>query len=270
MKMYSKSELVGRVARCLAEVAANAGQRATAVAASMPVVVWALALSVGLVTGATAQTISLVAAPPQSLPYSQNFGTANFASLPTGWVGLSGLTGNATNSQTLAEQSAPPNIVNPTSAGTMSNGGTGGLYGLGGGSNGRIGILTAGGSTDGAAQVALALNTTGFSNITLQYDLAVGVANTRTIGVVAQYRLATSGGWTTLGTVFSTNRPTVLGNPYTQSGGVVDTVTTVRIPLPAACNNAALVQIRWAIWRGGEAGNSSGVTIDNVSASAPT
>src|SRR5262249_42904918 len=106
--------------------------------------------------------------------------------------------------------------------------------------------------------LALALDTTGNSSITLSYDMINQIANTRTVGAVAQYRLGTSGTWTTIAGT---------GNPYVQSGGVAGTVTSISLALPSAADNQPVVQIRWAVWRGTEAGNSSAFGIDNISVS---
>ncbi|MCC7233563.1 MAG: hypothetical protein IT242_11510, partial [Bacteroidia bacterium] len=44
---------------------------------------------------------------PQSLPYSQDFGTAAFSSMPAGTAAWNGISGNATTTQTAAENSTP-------------------------------------------------------------------------------------------------------------------------------------------------------------------
>jgi endonuclease I len=195
---------------------------------------------------------------PQALPYTQNFGTTNFTVLPAGLAGWNGIDGNTTNSQTLAELSTPTgnaSILSGTPTGATP---TGGLYGDGTTGNGRLVVQTSSNATNGVNQLALALDTTGHAGITLSYTLINVVNNTRAVGCVAQYRIGTSGGWTTL--------PTVTGNPYVQSGGTVGATTNVTITLPAACDNRPVVQVRWAVWReSGALGASSGFAIDNIS-----
>jgi hypothetical protein len=215
----------------------------------------AAAAVVGMGGAASGQTISPAPA-AQSLPYITTFGTANFTSPPAGWAVLAPASAPAT--QTAAESSSPSGTPVSLSAATPTNGGTGGGYGYAVSGDARLGILQSGASS---VQPVLALNTTGATNIVLRYDLINAMANLRTIGVVAQYRLTNSGAWTTL--------PSVTGNPYTQSGGTAGTVTPVTVFLPTACENQALVQLRWTTWRGSEAGNSSGVAIDNVTVGTP-
>ena len=85
----------------------------------------------------------------------------------------------------------------------------------------------------------------------------ISVSATRAIGVVCQYRVGTSGSWTTI-------TPTSGSNPFSQTGGTVGVKSTVSATLPSACDNQAVVQVRWAIWRGVGSGVSSGLAIDNV------
>jgi endonuclease I len=195
---------------------------------------------------------------PQPLPYSQTFGTTNFTVLPAGLAGWNGLDGNTISTQTLAELSTPTGnatILSGTPTGATP---TGGLYGDGTTGNGRLTVQTSSNSTNGVNQLALAINTTGHAGITLSYRLINVVNNTRAVGCVAQYRIGTSGGWTTL--------PTVPGNPYVQSGGTVGAATDVTITLPPVCDNRPVVQVRWAVWRqSGSLGSSSGFAIDNIS-----
>ncbi|MBP9139163.1 MAG: PKD domain-containing protein [Flavobacteriales bacterium] len=104
----------------------------------------------------------------------------------------------------------------------------------------------------------MALNSTGYVNVVVGYDVEmISVTTGRAIGVVCQYRVGTSGSWTTI-------TPTSGSNPFSQTGGTVGVKTTVSATLPSACDNQAVVQVRWAIWRGVGSGSSSGLAIDNV------
>ena len=81
----------------------------------------------------------------QSLPYSQNFGTATFTSMPAGMAAWGGLSGASISTLTLAESStpsAPANIVAATGAQTG-----GGVFGYMVSSNGRPYIQTSSNST---------------------------------------------------------------------------------------------------------------------------
>jgi hypothetical protein len=75
---------------------------------------------------------------------------------------------------------------------------------------------------------------------------------------LAQYRVGTNGVWTSLTASSGLN-------PFSQAGGTTGLKTTVTATLPAATENQPIVQIRWAVWRGTETGNSSGFGIDDVS-----
>jgi hypothetical protein len=193
----------------------------------------------------------------QSLPVSQNFGAATFTTMPTGFAAWNGINGGSVTSQALAEASAP---VSNATIGTATAAQTGGgSYGYSVSSNARPYIQTSSNATNGVNQIAMALNTTGWENVVVGYDVEIISAQPRTVGVVSQYRVGTSGGWTTL-------TPTSGTNPYSQAGGTAGVKTTVSATLPAAANNQSVVQVRWATWRGTESGNSSGIAIDNVTA----
>lgn len=192
---------------------------------------------------------------PLNLPVTQTWGSTAFTSMPSGFAAWGGMNGGTTSSQALAEATVP--TFDATVMGsTPTSGGTGGCYGYAVSSNARFAVNTSSNSLNGVNQLALAINTLGQSNITLTYDLINVIANARTVGAVCQYRAGTSGPWTTLSGT---------GNPYVQSGGTAGTVTSASINLPAGAENQPVVQIRWAVWRGGGAGNSSAFAIDNLS-----
>ena len=190
----------------------------------------------------------------QSLPYSQSFGTTTFSTIPSGMASWSGLSGAGLTSQTTAEASAPSANATLTTA-TVSQT-TGGTYGYATSSNGRVYIQTSSNTSSGANQIALAINTTNKQSIVVSYDVEIISAQPRTVGIVMQYRVGTSGSWTTV---------TGTGNPYSQAAGTTGVKTSPSLTLPVGANNQSVVQIRWATWRGTEGGNSSGVAIDNIS-----
>jgi hypothetical protein len=192
---------------------------------------------------------------PQTLPYSQNFGTTSYNTLPAGWAAWNGLNGNTVDSQADAENSAPGGNAPVTATAAIQT--NGGIYGYAESSNARLYIQTSSNGTNGVNQPVLALNTTGKYGIQVSYDVEIISAQARTIGIVMQYRVGTLGSWTTV--------PSATGNPYSQAGGTPGIKANVRLFLPAAAENQAEIQIRWAVWRGSETGNSSGVGIDNIS-----
>jgi hypothetical protein len=193
---------------------------------------------------------------PQSLPYSQNFGTTTFTSMPTGMAGWNGLSGASVTTQALAEASTPSGNATIAAATTAQPGG--GIWGFASSSNGRAYIQTSSNASNGVNQVALAVNTTGKNSIIISYDVEIISAQPRTVGIVMQYRIGTSGSWTTVSGT---------GNPYSQAGGTTGIKASPNLNLPSACDNQSVVQIRWATWRGTEGGNSSGIAIDNISVS---
>jgi hypothetical protein len=190
----------------------------------------------------------------QSLPYSQNFGTASFSSLPNGWAtwAFSGASATTRNSAETSSPTANSSAITAATATTT----TGGVYGYAAASNGRLYIQTSSNTTNGAIQAVLAINTTGNTNIQIQYDVEVLSIDTRTVGVVMQYRIGTSGGWMTIPGV---------GNPASQVSGSTGILANAKLMLPTNAENQAVVQLRWATLRGTETGNSGGIGIDNVS-----
>ncbi len=212
-----------------------------------------LAGVVALVGTAAAQTQP----PAQALPYAQDFGSVPFTTLPAGLAAWGGLSGDSVNTPMDAASSVPTADATIATATAVKT--TGGSYGFATGGNARFYIQTSSSATHGANQLALALDTTGQAAVTLSYDLEIISAQPRTVGVLCQCRVGTSGGWTTL-------TATSGANPFSQVGGTTGPKGTVQLTLPAAAANQPLVQLRWATWRGSEGGNSSGVAIDNLSA----
>lgn len=197
---------------------------------------------------------------PQSLPYTQDFGPASFATMPAGTAAWNGLSGATVNTQALAESSAPTADATVTARATVTT--TGGSYGYAPAANASYYVQSSSNATNGVNQLAVALNTTGCAgNVQVSYRLDTISPNplTREIGVVFQFRVGNTGAWTTVAAAVSANSgaPGPLANPT--------------VYLPAATLNQAEVQLRWASWRGAGAGNSTGFTIDDISATcAPT
>lgn len=190
----------------------------------------------------------------QTLPYNQDFGTATFSSMPAGMASWSGLSGATVSTLAVAEASAPTS--NATLSAATASQTSGGTYGFMTSSNARVYIQTSSNGSNGANQIALAINTTGKILITVVYDIEIITANPRTVGVILQYRNGISGSWTSVSGT---------GNPFSQVAGTTGIKANVSVVLPIEAENLALVHLRWAIWRGTESGNSSGIAIDNIS-----
>ena len=200
-----------------------------------------LGAALGVCTGAWAQTNPTA----QAVPYSQNFGSLAWTSTtyPTGWQGWT------------VAAAAPGTVFNtggPTAdralvASSSASINSGNVHNYTGNNpvDGKIGFLDTG-SLDLA--IALALNTTGLSNINVAYDIFTlrnpydGGSNTRILEATLQYRVGTTGVWTTLTGIEYQN------NTTTQTGSGVTTPQNLQaksITLPSACDNQPIVQVRW-------------------------
>jgi PKD repeat protein len=190
----------------------------------------------------------------RSLPVSENFGTGTFTSMPSGmaaWTVNSspiGTQGNAEGSTA----SGDAGITARTSPTT-----TGGCFGYATDSNGRFYVQTSSNSTNGTSQPMMAIATTGLGSITVAYDIEMVSAQARTVGVVLQYRVGTSGSWNTV------SGSAYLHSSSTRTDGQVDSFTS--LVLPSDADDRAVVQLRWAVWRGTMSGSSSGIALDNIS-----
>jgi hypothetical protein len=194
----------------------------------------------------------------QSLPFSQDFSAlaATSTTYPAGFQGwdISTVPGSAFNT------------TGPTAdrALTASGGASltsGAVYNY----NGKIGFLNTGSLDE---SLALAVVTTGLSSIQVQYDVMTirnpydGGSNTRTNEVTLQYRVGTSGAWTSLTGIEYRNIN------VTQTGVGVTTpqnVQTKTIILPPACDNQPVVQLRWASRQVSGGGSRPSFAFDNIS-----
>ena len=204
----------------------------------------------------------------QALPYSQNFAslTGSTTTYPAGWQGWQ-VAGSAPSS------TGRTNV--PASDKTMAAG-NGGSSGSGGYDyNGKIGFLSVA-SADVA--LVLAVNTTGYSGVVLTFDAMTirnpqDVSNNYIQGLVLQYRTDATSVFTNIAYTTSAGGATEYQNNTTnQVTGTTgqNTVTGLKVTLPSACDNKAVVQLRW-IYRAvsGSLGSRPGMAIDNVSVAQP-
>lgn len=194
----------------------------------------------------------------QSLPYNQNFASlaSGVTTYPAGWQGwtVSTVPGATFNT-------ASPTADRLLAAGTASST-AGNVYNY----VDKIGFLNTG-SLD--LSVVLALNTSGQSGIQVNYDIMTirnpydGSSNTRINEVTLQYRVGTSGVFTTLTGIEYQNNTTL------QTGAVTtpQNLQAKSITLPADCNNQTVVQIRWISRQVSGAGGRPGFAIDNIAVS---
>jgi hypothetical protein len=116
--------------------------------------------------------------------------------------------------------------------------------------------------------IALAVNTTGVTGVAVIYDVMTirnpwnGGANTRISASSLQYRVGTSGDFTTLAGLEYQN------NTTTQTGAVTtpQNLQSKSVLLPAACDNQAVVQLRWLARDVSGAGARPSFAVDNVHA----
>ena len=195
---------------------------------------------------------------PQILPYTQNFdvGFAHTATTyPAGWQGwtISTSPGSAFNT-------APPTLNRSLTASGTAALTTGHVYNY----NGKIGFLNTG-SLD--LSIALALNTTGRSNIQVQYDIMTirnphnDSTNTRINEVILQYRVGIEGSFINLtGTEYQNNTVTQTGTGVTTPQNLLPRTIT----LPAAADNQPVVQLRWASREVSGVGSRPSFAVDNI------
>ncbi len=193
---------------------------------------------------------------PQILPYTQNFGTAAFSSLPAGFGAWNGVSGASTTSQTAAEASIPTGNATVT-AQTVKPQSPGGVYGYAANGNALIYLQGSGNVTNGVNQLMLAITTKGASAIKVNYTITMLSGSTNTAGIVLQCRAGSVGTWTSIA------NSVYQGNSTIRTTGQVDTYTD--LSLPVAMENKDTVQLRWAFWRGTESGTVSSIGIDDIS-----
>lgn len=200
---------------------------------------------------------------PQTLPYSQNFSSLAHSSTtyPAGWQGwlLNASPGTSFNTATPSGDRA---LVANSSASIN----TGNVHNY----DSKIGFLNTG-SLD--LSLVLAVNTINRSNVTVWYDIMTirnpynGTSETRINEVVLQYRVGTTGGFTT-----------ITGNEYqnnttTQNGSGVTTPQNLQnkmVILPSACDNQSVVQIRWVSRQISGSGARPSFAVDSITVDTST
>jgi hypothetical protein len=195
--------------------------------------------------------------PMPSLPYTEYFNSliTNPTDYPFGFQGWTASTspGSAfnTNGTLVGDRSLIANSSASTNSGNIHN------Y------NGKIGFLNTG-SLD--LTIGFAFIATGQSSIMIQYDAMTirnpydGTNNTRINEMVLQYRVGTTANFTSLlGTVYTNNMTTQTGSGITTP----QNSQTIKVTLPAECNNQPVVQIRWISRQVSGSGSRPSFAIDN-------
>ena len=192
----------------------------------------------------------------QTLPYAQDFSglSATATAYPAGWQGWT-ITTAPGSSYSTSTPSADRTLVASSTASVNS----GNVHNY----DGKIGFLNTGSLDLG---LVLAINTTGKKNIQLNYDIMTirnpydSATNTRINEVTVQYRIGTTGSFTTLtGTEYQNNN--------------IKQITSVTTPqklesktllLPSDCDSDAVVQIRWVSLQVSGSGSRPSFAIDNI------
>ena len=132
----------------------------------------------------------------QALPYNQNFGTATFNTMPIGMAAWS----NNTNTTTQATAEAALPALNAAVTAAASPITTGGIYGYAASSNARVYLQQSSNAANGTNTVVAAINTGTATAINIAYQLEQinAGASTQDYGIGLQYRLGTSGAFTTV------------------------------------------------------------------------
>jgi hypothetical protein len=195
----------------------------------------------------------------QSLPYRQDFSTLAHSSTtyPAGWQGWTGGLGSHSSGggfNTAAATGDQALVASATAATTTDPA----VHNL----NGKIGLRK---QNTTNVYLALAVNTSGYSDVRVEYDaMVVRNPGVRVMGLTLQYRVGTSGS-------FSATGITEYQNPTTptQTGSTTDPIGTQSraVVLPSACNNQPVVQLRWVTQTVSGTGVTSSfptLAIDNI------
>lgn len=204
----------------------------------------------------TMQSIAQTNPAPQPLPYSQDFSSLLWSSniYPAGWQGwrLDAPSGTAFNLNPAASNvNMRPSSDASSVARRCHN------Y------DGKIGQLN---SANRDIAIVLSINTTGFSHVTVAYDVMTirnpydGVQRTRINEITLQYRVGSSGQFTNLSGIEYQN------NTVNQIGAVTtpQNLQSRSIVLPSDCDNKSEVQLRWATREVSGSGGRPGFAVDNI------
>lgn len=198
---------------------------------------------------------------PQQIPYTQDFGNNWFkpANLPAGFAIWTASAAPRTSNTSAASSTPVGDDINLDSATVVkATGQSYGYSGISGGTainNGEVYIQTSG-SANGTNQLVMALNTTGYSNITISFDVEMINPQPKFTGFALQFRVGTSGAFTTIDSSYWHSSADRIQNQ-------VDYF--VNVPFPSAADDQSVIEVRWATSRGtAPSGGSCGLGFDNI------
>lgn len=201
----------------------------------------------------------------RTIPYTQNFDELEVGITTTYPNGFQGWT--VTGQPGLNFKTIPP-AANAALAAVASGSAASGASGAGNiyNYNGKLGFLNTG-SVD--YTIGFAFSTSGQTNVRVKYDamtirnpygMAGNPVSSRINEMVLQYRIGTTGEFTSLlGTAYSNNTILQTGNTTSPQN-----LQTVKVTLPAECNNQEEVQIRWISRQVSGAGSRPSFAIDDI------
>jgi len=198
----------------------------------------------------------------QTLPFSQDWTATSLITTDDDWSNVPGILGyrgdgltgsTGTDPQTiLGDGSATPIdvLANQTSPNTLTTGGVAEFE-----ITDPVVALQGSGTAD-APFILIHINTTGFQNITVAYNVRDidGSADNAVQQVALHYRVGTSGDFT--------NVPAAYISDATTGPSEATLVTPISVTLPSAVNNQSQVQIR--IMTTNAVGNDEWIGIDDI------
>jgi hypothetical protein len=203
----------------------------------------------------------------QTLPFSQDWSNAALITANNDWTGVPGINGYfgenaATNvtgvdPQTLTTDlgdGIPDVFANQNNPTTFVSGGPVEFDGIG-----NPTVAMQGSGTADAPHLIIYINSTGKQSLVLSYSLRDIDCQTNT-GIlqqfVAQYRVGNAGAWTNIAGSY-------VANASDGVGGSCTLVTPMSLPLPAACDNQADVELR--IMTTNAVSNDEEIGVDDIS-----
>lgn len=178
--------------------------------------------------------------------FSFNSQTASSTTYPTNLQGWNN--GGSSNPTSLPTAASTANI-SLTASGTSASVGISNL-----GINGFQLLSSSGSTTIGS--IALSLNTLGRSNVQVSWVAAdQTTGSTRQTNLTLQYRLGTTGAFTTVSNATYT----------TSNTSAASAVTFNNIALPSECENKAIVHLRWIYYESpSQSGNRDAIRLDDI------
>ena len=197
----------------------------------------------------------------QPLPFTQNWSNAGLITVANNWSAVPGVIGYrgqdlttapGVDPQTVLGESSVANdvhVLNDLTNTAITNGGAG-EFALA-----DPVVAIQGNDTSEAPYLKFHLDTTGFANVAVAYDLRDidATADNAVQQVALQYRVGSSGSFTNVPAGYVADATT---------GGAATRVTPVRAKLPAEAAGQGLIQVR--VITTNAAGNDEWVGIDNI------